>query len=74
MTCVLVKDHHGHRLEVGCCGLTFFVIATVLIGYDNKKMFTFNIIRNDVPVMSGFFGNFNVQFPEVGFAITKIET
>jgi len=54
MTCVLVKDHHGHQLEVGYCRLTFFVVATVLIGYDDKKTIISTLSETMSPVMTSF--------------------
>jgi len=35
----------------------FFIVAIVLVSYDDKKTICFNIIRNDVPVIFQFFGN-----------------
>ena len=35
----------------------FFIVAVLLVSYDDKKTICFNIIRNDVLVMFHFFGN-----------------
>ena len=35
----------------------FFIVAVVLVGYDDKKTICFNIVRNDVLVIFDFFRN-----------------